>query len=455
MDVVIFSFAGLSIFLLLGKYVRVKVKFFQKFFIPSALIGGFIGLIVMQILLLFYSTPLIKEVNDIWKMSPGFLINIVFATLFLGNRIPSLKTIWNIGGIQFLYGQVVAWGQYVVGLGLVLVLLTPFFGVNPMFGALIEIGFEGGPGTAAGLADTFKILGWEEGLSLALATATVGIFASVVIGTVLINIACRKGQTEILKRPEEISKDLLMGIPEKEKRTSAGTLTTSLESIEPMAYHTAFIGIAIFIGYIILKFLILFENQFLTPLGLPKIMIGFPLFPLTMIGGIIIQIIMDRYDTKNTIDHKLMMRINGLSIDFLVVAAISTISIKAIWTEIIPFTILMIAGIIWNVFCVLTIAPRIFPNAKFERSIVEFGMATGVASTGLLLLKIVDPDAKTPALEAFGYKQILHEPFMGGGLVTGAALPLIYNYGPLAIFLFCLSMMVLWAILYRFLFYKK
>ncbi|GAI58632.1 unnamed protein product, partial [marine sediment metagenome] len=79
----------------------------------------------------------------------------------------------------------------------------------------------------------------------------------------------------------------------------------------------------------------------------------------------------------------------------------------------------------------------------------------GVTATGLLLLRIVDPDAKTPALEAFGYKQLLHEPIMGGGLWTGAVVPLIYNYGPVPIFLFCAGMLVLWTILYRILFYRK
>ncbi|GAI27741.1 unnamed protein product, partial [marine sediment metagenome] len=65
-------------------------------------------------------------------------------------------------------------------------------------------------------------------------------------------------------------------------------------------------------------------------------MVSFPLFPLAMIGGIIIQIIMDRYDKRETIDHKLMMRLHGLSLDFLIVAALSTISVQAIWAEIIP-----------------------------------------------------------------------------------------------------------------------
>ncbi|MFC1558725.1 sodium/glutamate symporter [candidate division KSB1 bacterium] len=455
MEIIIFSFAGLSILLLLGKYIRVKIKFFQKLFIPSSVIGGLIGLVAVQILLSFYPSLMLNDVIGVWRTAPGFLISIVFATLFLGKRIPGIGTIWRLGGIQLYYGQTVAWGQYVVGLGLVLAVLDPLFGVNQMFGALINIGFEGGHGTAAGLAETFKSLGWEEGTSLALGSATIGVFSGVVIGTILINIASRRGLTAVLQKPEDIPEDFLLGIPNKEKRESAGTLTTSMESLEPLAYHTAFIGLAIFIGYLLWKLLVISETAFLTPLGLPKIMVSFPLFPLAMIGGIIIQIIMDRYDKRETIDHKLMMRLHGLSLDFLIVAALSTISVQAIWAEIIPFTILMIFGLGWNIFCVFFIASRIFKDAKFERSIAEFGQSCGVTATGLLLLRIVDPDAKTPALEAFGYKQLLHEPIMGGGLWTGAVLPLIYNYGPFVIFLFCVGMLILWTILFRILFYRK
>ena len=455
MEVVVFSFGGLGVLLLLGKYIRIRIRLIQRFFIPSSVIGGLLGLLLIQILLSLNKFPLLDRIIQIWKVSPGFLINIVFATLFLGRKIPNINTIWRLGGIQLYYGQTVAWGQYVVGLGLVLILLGPVFHVNPMFGALINIGFEGGHGTAAGLVETFRSLNWEEGMSLALGSATIGVLMGVIIGTILINIACRRGQTEILEKPEKIPEDFLMGIPSKENRESAGTLTMSVDSIEPLAYHASFIGFAIIIGYFIWQLLVFIESMLLTPLGLPQIMVSFPLFPLSMMGGLLIQIIMNRFDKHDTIDSKLMMRIHGLSLDFLIVAALAAISIQSIWAEIIPFVLLMIVGVGWNVFCVLVIAPRIFPNAKFERSIAEFGQSTGVTATGLLLLRIVDPDAKTPALEAFGYKQLLHEPIMGGGLWTGASMPLIYNYGPFAIFVFALSVLILWAVLYRFLFYNK
>ncbi len=56
-----------------------------------------------------------------------------------------------------------------------------------MVGALIEVGFDGGHGSAAGLGDTFEELGFPEGQDLALGLATVGVVSGVVIGIALVN----------------------------------------------------------------------------------------------------------------------------------------------------------------------------------------------------------------------------------------------------------------------------
>ena len=53
----------------------------------------------------------------------------------------------------------------------------------------------------------------------------------------------------------------------------------------------------------------------------------------------------------------------------------------------------------------------------------------GVTATGLALLRVADPDEKSPALEAFGYKQLAFEPFFGGGLVTALCIPVMFAVG--------------------------
>src|SRR5699024_4684144 len=111
----------------------------------------------------------------VWDKLPGLMINIVFATLFLGKQIPSKKDVLDYGGPQLAYGWTVGWGQYVIGILLMVLFITPVFGLPSMAGALIEIAFEGGHGTAAGLQGTFKKLGFEEGYDLAIGLATIGV----------------------------------------------------------------------------------------------------------------------------------------------------------------------------------------------------------------------------------------------------------------------------------------
>ena len=147
-----------------------------------------------------------------------------------------------------------------------------------------------------------------------------------------------------------------------------------------------------------------------------------------------------------------MQRIAGTALDFLVVSAIALINIKTILSGFLPFFIIVLGAIIWNVFCVLWLAPRILPDAWFERAIAEMGQSMGVTATGMLLLRVVDPEGETKATSAFGYKQLLHEPFMGGGLWTSIAVPLCITQGPVVILIISIVAIAAWLLVWWFLF---
>ena len=106
---------------------------------------------------------------------------------------------------------------------------------------------------------------------------------------------------------------------------------------------------------------------------------------------------------------------------------------------------LVVAGTIWSVFAVLWFGPRCFKEAWFERSIADFGQATGVTATGLMLLRTVDPDSRTCAAASFGYKQLLHEPIMGGGIWTALAFTLVVDIGWVKVFAFSVVMLAVWV----------
>jgi ESS family glutamate:Na+ symporter len=56
-------------------------------------------------------------------------------------------------------------------------------------------------------------------------------------------------------------------------------------------------------------------------------------------------------------------------------------------------------------------------------------MQTGVTAMGLLLLRLVDPMYKTKTATAFGFKQMIYEPFLGGGLITAMGPFIIVGLG--------------------------
>jgi ESS family glutamate:Na+ symporter len=451
MDIVT-SFAGLSLLIVVGKYLRVKIKLLQRLYIPTSVIAGILGLVILQI----GGDAIPAGWTAGWSKLPGFLINIVFAALFLGVTIPSLSTIWKKSAPQLAYGQVVAWGQYFVALLFVLFLLKPLFNIPDIFGVVLPVGFEGGHGTAAGLKETFetqymvnnKIFSYPEGTDLALASATMGVISAIIVGIILINWAVRKGYTQKLKSLDQLKKGEWGGFYNKDQRPIAGRQTVSADSIDSLALHLAIIGIAVLIGYYI-KWGIL-GYEFLSP-GLSKLKIfqGFPLFPLCMLGGLVVQIVVSKFKKVSPIDHSLMQRLSGTALDYLVVAAISTIRLEVIARDIIPLMAIVCVGILWNVFCVVWLARRFLPSHWFERSIAEMGQSMGVTATGLLLLRAVDPENETDAPSAFGYKQLLHEPIMGGGLWTSMAIPLVILQGGWFVFIISGCAITFWLIVIK------
>ena len=90
---------------------------------------------------------------------------------------------------------------------------------------------------------------------------------------------------------------------------------------------------------------------------------------------------------------------------------------------------LALAGLSWNIAAFFLLAPRIFSDHWFERGIADFGQGTGVTATGLLLLRMADPYGRSRVMEAFSFKQLVFEHFLGGGLITALSPLLIAGWG--------------------------
>lgn len=418
-------FTVLSVLLILGKALRISIPFLQRLYLPSSVIGGLLGLAILTACPAALPAGTVSAMREL----PGFFINIIFATLFLGVAAPRPGTLATSVFPQFVLAQVVVWGQYAIGIGLCGFLLLPLFGVHPAFGNLLELGFEGGHGTVSGMSQAFLAKDWKDGLDLGYALATIGMVCGIIVGMGLVNWAYRNGHVKTVRPFDERSALERKGIHAPEARPVAGRQTVIADSVDSLAWHVAIVGIAILIGWTI---------QRLIPLE------GFPLFPLCMLGGILLQAVARLLRINLLIDREQMLRISGAALDFLSLSAVSTIKISTVAQNWIPLVILAVAGVLWTAGSVLFLAPRIFKDAWFERGIAEFGQATGVTATGLLLLRTVDPENKTPASAAFAGKQLLHEPAMG--FWVALAFALICSFGWFPVFLICLGVLAFWGI---------
>ena len=418
-------FALLSILLIVGKIFRVQIPLLQKLYLPSSVVGGLIGLVVISC----WPSLVPKEIVTEMRLMPGFLINVIFATLFLGVALPKMQDFAASVFSQLTLAQIVVWGQYVVGIGLCGFLLMPCFGVHEAFGNLLELGFEGGHGTVGGMSQAFRAKEWTDGIALGYTVATVGMIAGIVLGMTLVNWAYRRGLIKTVRPFSDRTVAERRGIHLRGRRPSAGQQTVAADSVDSLAWHVAIVGISVLIGW---------GLWHLVPLP------GFPLFPLCMIGGVILQALAKLVKVDLLIDRVQMERISGAALDFLALSAIATIELSVVVANWMPLAIMIAGGIVWTVFAVLFFGPRLFKEAWFERAIAEFGQATGVTATGLLLLRTVDPESKTPASASFAGKQLLHEPAMN--LWVALAFALIFTLGWLKVFLICVTMLTIWLI---------
>lgn len=295
------------------------------------------------------------------------------------------------------------------------------------------------------MAESFTAFGWEDGIALGYTVATVGMLLAVVVGIILVNWAVRRGHISNVRTFAGQNKMQQRGLYLGEEQPHAGVQTVYCDSIDSLAWHIALVGIAILAGFGMREGLQALEIKSF-PEATLRILKGFPLFPFCMIGGLLKQKAAQMSNVHKLINHGQMQRISGAALDFLVVSAMSTIKLSVVAENWQGLLILIILGLALSLFMVLVIAPRLFRESWFECAIAEFGQSLGVTSTGLLLLRAADPESKTCATQAFGYKQLLHEPIMGGGLWTALALTLLYMLGWKIMLGISLAALAVWVV---------
>jgi Na+/glutamate symporter len=117
----------------------------------------------------------------------------------------------------------------------------------------------------------------------------------------------------------------------------------------------------------------------------------FPLFPFTIIGGVLVQLVAIRSGFGWAVNRRAVEGLGGLAIDGIVICAIGTLSLGALGANVGPLVILAVASVAWSIVLVLVIGRRVFEQNWFEHSIAEFGEGQGNVATGFMMVDMIDP----------------------------------------------------------------
>lgn len=421
-----------------ARVIKRRVRLFQRFFIPSSIIGG--------VLLLLIGPQVVgvvpAEMTSFLAILPALLINVVFASLFLGKPIPSPKTIWRSSGSMIAFGSTIAWGMYVLAIVLVLFLLGPLFGVPSVFGTLLELSFSGGHGTAAGFAPMFADFGWSSATDVALGLATFSIIAAIILGLLIINVYNRRSGRILDEASMKVQQNRMI------RNGYSLVRVTKMFETNPRdgAFVLALIGAAIGIGWCIQQGIVWAENALLGDTTDMRVFTYLPLFTLAMFGGLIVTLLLKWGKFERLVNAGVVQNFSSIALDLLIITAIGTISLTAIADNVIPFITLAVMGTVWIVFSLFVLAPRIFRKHWFEFGMTDFGQAMGTTATGLLMNRLVDPLNKSGAREAFAYKQLAYEVFMGGGIATALMAALILENGVWTALVIAVVLTLFWLI---------
>ena len=176
------------IILILGRFLRKKVKFFETYCIPSPVVGGFLFAIIN--LILRKTNLVIFEFDNTLQ---SFFMTLFFTSIGFNASWRLLK----VGGkkvVMFLIMAVVL----VILQNVVAVGVGYLTGVDPLIALLTgSTAMTGGHGTAAAMAPIVEELGHTGAKSVAIAAATFGLIAGSSLGGPLANRLIKGKKLEV------------------------------------------------------------------------------------------------------------------------------------------------------------------------------------------------------------------------------------------------------------------
>lgn len=387
--------------LLVANVIKKAIPFLRESLTPTSVLGGLLLLIIAAIFKAITGQVLFDtavfggngmatmEVITYHALALGFIAS-AFQTN--GGKLSRKRTgeIFNTG-VTTVSTYLI---QAIFGLGITMVAALVITGFFPAAGVLLPFGYGQGTGQALNYGTIYETdFGFVGGKSFGLTIAALGFLSAALGGVIHLNVMKKKGKLKLSSRTD--------GSLYTDDIQSDGEIPMQ-ESIDKFTVQVALILVAY-----VAAFLLMLGLGELLP-GMRSLIYGFN-FLLGVLTATLIKVLMNLLNKKGIIKKKytnnfLMTRACNFFFDIMVVAGIAAIRLDFLENYWGIILILGVAGAIITYVYNRLVAKTLFPDYAEEQFLAMYGMLTGTASTGIILLREVDGGFRTPASDNLVYQ---------------------------------------------------
>ncbi len=393
--------AMLLISLLFANILKRRIKFLRHSLIPTSVLGGILLLIVAEIVGTFTKAPFF-DTNFFGGNGYAMLEMITYHTLALGFIASTFKAAKGKLGkqrtIEIFNTGVTTVSTYllqaIVGFAITMIatlVIKDFFAAA---GVLLPFGFGQGTGQAMNYGNIYETeYGFVGGKNFGLTIAALGFLSASIGGVIHLNILKKRGK-------------IVLGGEEKVE-TNLGPIQGENEipmngSMDKTTVQIAFVAVAYLIAFGIMQGL-----GALLP-GMKSVIFGFN-FLLGTLTATLVKSVMGFLNKKQIVKREyindfLMTRVSNFFFDIMVVAGVAAIRLSILENYWGLILILGVVGLLITYFYNRLVAVKLFKEYQEEQFLTMYGMLTGTASTGIILLREIDNDFQTPAADNMVYQ---------------------------------------------------
>lgn len=429
--------------LLLGSILRKVTPFLRNSLIPISVIGGGILILVSAIYRAFTGEVMFDtaffggngteklEIITYHALALGFIASTLKES---GGKLTRdrLDEIVNTG-VTTVSTYLV---QGVLGFGITIIAAGVITGFFPAAGVLLPFGYGQGTGQALNYGTIYETeFGFVGGKSFGLSLAALGFLSASIGGVIHLNVL------RLRKRLKVADKSLFQKTAPASDTPTAKPIS---ESLDRMTVQIALIAIVYFATYGIMYLLGL-----LLP-GMRSVIFGFN-FLIGVLAAILTKMIL-RFLRKKSIlrreyrDNFLLTRSSNFCFDVMIISGIAAIRLDTLEKYWGLLLILGVSGAIATYVYLRAVVSKLFPTYREEQFLMMYGMLTGTASTGTILLREIDSEFETPATENMIYQNL-------PAIVLGFPMMLLATLAPkrpyLTLIIFVLFLAALQILLFR------